>query len=237
MAHQIGDQKPTSHLAQQVRKIRALRADQQVMCATGVTGGGELQPSRTVAVEQITRQHALIDQPPGVRRRTFTIEWRTAEAARQVRRLVDRDERWQHLGAGGVAQKRRLAIKITARDCRQQVTYKTGREACLKQDGRLARGELARAEFGDRTRGGPPTDSVRRFERLGVTRRAIPVAALHSAIARAHHDAVETIARADITRREAMTVGIGMQPAVVTHACFIHLCDFTLRSARRLFAA
>ena len=85
LPQQFRDHETAVHLPQQRFQIRRAGRHAQIVRATGITGGAQVQATRAVGVEDIALQNPIANPLAVLRGHAFRIERRAAQGTRQVR--------------------------------------------------------------------------------------------------------------------------------------------------------
>ena len=237
LPHHLGDQQAGTEPPQQRLRVEHAALDHEVVHAAGVARRHQAELARGIGVEQVTAEHAVDHELAIARRDALAVEGRRAERARQVRTLGQRHPVGEHLFALRVEQEAAAAILRRASDRAGEVPDQPASELGREQDRRLTRRELAGAEPLYGLLGGLAADGLDVFQPAPVTRRRVPVVALHVTAVLADHYAAHAVRRRRIAADEAMAVAEDAQLAMSRNRGALGVADAVVESEARRFAA
>ena len=154
-----------------------------------------------------------------------------------MRLLADLHVFREHRLAQAIHQKSRLAVKAAATYRVYKVADQRRSERCLEQHRHLAGLDLARTQTRQRTSCRVVADFLGRRDIACVTRRRIPVVALHGLVLAGDHRTREVVARGRVAAHEAEAVGRDEMPFLDRDGRPFRVGHFRTDGKRGLLAA
>src|SRR6185312_15118472 len=198
LPHQLGHQQPFAHLLEHSCEIGPFRTYEEVVVAAGVAGTLHAELARRVGAEKIALDHPGAHDGAIARRHAFLVEGSARHRPGHVRALLDIYERREQLLTETLRQERGLAIEIAAIHRGDEVADELECHRRLEQHRRLAGGNLARPQAGERALAGVAAEHHGIGKLFRAARCAVPVVALHQPLVFGDHRARQPVPRAGI---------------------------------------
>src|SRR5262249_6668602 len=152
LPHQLRDEEARAHAAQQRIVCGGLPRGlhDEVVNATRVARRLEAEAARRVAAQYIALEDSILHQLAVARGGTLVIERSARQALRDMRPLAHLEEGREDPLAGRIQKEGGLAVLTRSADRADEVPVEAAGHVGREEDRRLARGQLARADSGQR---------------------------------------------------------------------------------------
>ena len=124
LAHEFGNQQAAAHFAQEFGLALVGMAEDEVVGAAGVGGGGQAELAGAVAAEEVALDDAVFNHKAGAGGDAFGIEGGAGQRFVQVRLFAQAEGGGEDLAADAVLQEAGLAVERAAAECAGEVADK-----------------------------------------------------------------------------------------------------------------
>ena len=121
LAHEFGNEQAAAHFVQEFGLVWVGVAEDEVVGAAGVGGGGQAEFAGAVAAEEVALDDAVFNHKAGAGGDTFGIEGGAGQRFGQVRFFAQVECGGEDLAADTVLQEAGLAVECAATECAGEV--------------------------------------------------------------------------------------------------------------------